>query len=76
MINVEIKRNPTENNASVIRKFTKGVQEAGILNRVRGIRYHSRGESPYVRKKKTLKSIARKKEVEKMVKMGKLRPRN
>lgn len=74
MINVEIKRNPTENTASVIRKFTKSVQEAGVLNRVRSIRYHSRQESPYVRKKKALKHIARRTEIEKMIKLGKIKP--
>lgn len=75
MINVQITRNPNENTATVIRKFTKGVQEAGILNRVRGIRYRSRDESPYVRKKKTLKVLARRKETERMIKLGKVRPR-
>ncbi len=74
MINVEVQRNPNENNAGVLRKFTKNVQESGILNRIRGIRYHSRAESPYVRKKKTLKVLTRRKEVEKLIKLGKMRP--
>jgi ribosomal protein S21 len=74
MINVEIQRNPSENNAGVIRKFTKTVQESGVLNRVRSLRYRSRAESPYVRKKKTLKTLTRKKEIEKQIKLGKMRP--
>lgn len=75
MRNVEIERGPNENTATVLRKFTKRVQESGILNRVRGDRYHSRQESPYVRKKKTLKVLARRKDIEKQVRMGKLRGR-
>jgi ribosomal protein S21 len=75
MINVQIERNPNENTATVLRKFTKGVQEAGILNRIRGRRYHSRQESAYVRKKKTLKVLARRKELEKMHRLGKAIPR-
>jgi ribosomal protein S21 len=74
--NVEIERNPNENNTHVIRKFTKRVQEAGILNRVRGIRYHERSASKYVQKKKALKSIGRRKEMEVQVKLGKVRPRS
>lgn len=75
-INVEVERNPNENNAHVLRKFTKRVQEAGILNRVRGIRYAARAESPYVQKKKALKSLARRTEMEKLVKLGKAKPRS
>ncbi len=73
MINVEVERNPNENNANIIRKFTKRVQEAGILNRVRSLRYHERPASKYVRKKKTLKSIGRRKEMDLQIKLGKAR---
>lgn len=74
-INVEIERNASENNAHVIRKFTKGVQEAGILKRVRDIRYHERNASKYVQKKKALKTIGRRKEMETLIKLGKVRAR-
>ena len=73
--NVQIERNPNENNAVVIRKFTKRVQEAGILNRVRGIRYYERAASKYVQKKKALKTIGRRKEMEVQIKLGKVRAR-
>jgi ribosomal protein S21 len=74
-INVEIERNPNENNTHVIRKFTKRVQEAGVLNRIRGIRYHSRNASKYVQKKKALKSLARRKDMNLQIKLGKVRAR-
>ena len=73
MINIEVERNPNENNANIIRKFTKRVQEAGVLNRIRGIRYHARSESKYVQKKKALKSIGRRKEMDIQIKLGKVR---
>ena len=75
MINVQVTKAGNDNNANVIRKFTRKVQEAGILNRVRSLRYSKRQESPYVRKKKALKVLNRRKEIEHMIKMGKMRPR-
>jgi ribosomal protein S21 len=75
MINIEVERNPNENNANIIRKFTKRVQEAGILNRIRGIRYYSRTESKYVQKKKALKSIGRRKDMDTLIKLGKAKLR-
>ncbi len=72
MINVEVTRNNNENNTSIIRRFTKRVQGAGILPRVRGIRYHTRKLSAYKVKQKTLKSIKRKTEVAELIKMGKM----
>ncbi|HZS42743.1 MAG TPA: hypothetical protein VFA52_00810 [Candidatus Paceibacterota bacterium] len=75
MINVEVSRNNNENNATLIRKFTRRVQEAGILNRVRSLRYSQRTTSPYVRKKKALKSLRKREEINEMIKLGKIRPR-
>jgi ribosomal protein S21 len=72
MINVEITKNPNENSLSVIRRFTKKVQGAGILPRVRSIRYSSRKLSSYKVKQKTLKSIGRKAEIAELIKMGKM----
>ena len=72
MINVEVEKNPNENSLSTLKRFTKRVQGAGILNRVRGLRYAERTKSKYVRKKQTLKSIRRKTAHEYMVKMGKV----
>lgn len=70
--NVEVVRNPNENTLGVLRRFTKKVQGSGVLPRVRSIRYASRTLSPYKVKKKTLKSLARKAEVAKLIKLGKM----
>ncbi|MDO8572681.1 MAG: 30S ribosomal protein S21 [bacterium] len=72
-INVEVKKNPNESTASLIRRFTKRVQGSGVLPRVRGVTYRERPLSRLKRKMKTLKSINRKKEIEKLKKLGKIK---
>ena len=71
MTNVEIKRNLNENAMNTIRRFTKKVQGSGVLPRVRSTRYSKRIMSPYKVKKHALKVLARRAEVQKMIKMGK-----
>lgn len=72
MINAEVTRNGTENALGILRRFTKKVQGAGILPRVRSLRYNQRDLSSYKTKMKTLKSIKRKAEVMELIKMGKM----
>lgn len=74
-INVEIERNSTENGLSVLRRFTKRVQNSGILPRLRGIRYRNRELSPYKRKVQTLKVLRRREEIQELIKLGKMAPR-
>jgi hypothetical protein len=70
--NVAVDKNATENNVNLIRRFTKRVQESGIVKRVRGIRYEERARSHYVSKKKTLEVLKRRKERERLLKLGKI----
>ena len=70
--NVEVIRNGTENSMGVLRRFTKRVQGAGILPRVRSLRYNQRVLSSYKTKMKTLKSIKRKAEIQELIKLGKM----
>jgi ribosomal protein S21 len=72
MINAEVTKNNNENNVNLLRRFTKKVQGSGVLPRVRSIRYSLRKPSEYVKKKKTLKVLAKKTIREDMIKMGKL----
>ncbi len=72
MINVNIEKNATESASSVLRRFTKKVQESGVLNRVRSIKYTERNLSFYKKKKAALEKIRRQKERESMIKLGKL----
>ncbi len=72
MINVNIEKNATESASSVLRRFTKKVQESGVLNRVRGIKYASRNLSFYKKKKAALEKMKRGAERERLLKLGKL----
>jgi len=73
MINVEvIKKGASENDANVIRRFTKRVRNSGILARSRAKRYHTKKVSKYITKKTTLRSIAKKEEIKKLIKLGKM----
>ena len=72
MTNVSVEKHQNESGSSVLRRFTKRVQESGILNKVRKIRYSERTLSPYKVKKSTLERIRRRTEVEKLAKLGKL----
>ncbi len=70
-VNVEVVKTGTENNLSLIRKFTKRVQGSGVLPRLRKIRYSTRRISDYVKKKKTLKRLSARKKMQELIKMGK-----
>lgn len=72
---IEIKKNANENNASVLRRFTRKVQESGIIHKVKNSRYNERAESKVKVKAATLKRINRRKETERMRKLGKIKPR-
>ena len=70
---VEIKKNPNENNASLLRRFSRKVQEGSIIQKVKSKRYNERKESKLKVKKSTLKRIARRTQIEKLRKLGKIR---
>ena len=70
---IEVKKNPNENNQSVLRRFSRRIQESGIIQRVKGNRYNERKESKIKVKKSALRRIVRRKEIEKLRKLGKIR---
>ncbi len=70
--NVEIKKGAKDNNVNLIKKFTRRVQEAGIIPRVKGLRYAERNMSAYVKKTKRLKSIKNREVREEQIKLGKI----
>jgi ribosomal protein S21 len=72
MINIQVEKNSNENNVNLLRRFTKRVQGAGILNRVRSLRYAERMPSPYTKKKRALKSIRAREEMQELIKLGKI----
>ena len=71
-VNAEVVKAGNENSVNLIRRFTKRVQGSGVLPRVRSLRYSTRKQSEYVKKKKTLKTLKRREEVADLIKMGKM----
>lgn len=75
MINIEVKKNTNENNVNLIRRFSRRVQESGIIPRVKSLRYNERPMSKLSQKVMTVKRIAKRKETEKLRKLGKIAER-
>jgi len=73
--NVRVEKNQNENTMGIIRRFTKRVQGAGILRRVRSIRYRERPVSTFLGKKRKLASLRRKKTYDELLKLGKIEER-
>lgn len=71
-INIEVTKGPNENNLSVLRRFQKRVQNAGILMKVRGKRYSERIKSENVKRAKTLSSIKKREHINELIKLGKM----
>jgi len=69
---IEVKKNPNENNSSVLRRFSRRIQESGIIRKVKGSRYNLRKESKLKAKNSALKKIERRREIEKLKKLGKM----
>ena len=70
--NVEVQKNNNESSANVIRRFTKRVQGAGIVPKVRKGRYFTRIKSSNVQRFAKLKKLVKQATYEKMVKLGKV----
>jgi ribosomal protein S21 len=72
-VNIEVTKNPNENNLSVLRRFQKRVQGAGVLPRVRSKRYSDREKSENVKRAKTLSYLKKKGVIDDLLKLGKMR---
>jgi ribosomal protein S21 len=70
--NIELKRNPNENGLSLIRRFSRKMQESGIIPQVKGQRYAVRPISKLAEKNMKVRRLARRVEVEKLKKLGKM----
>ncbi len=70
---IEVTRGMSENNTSLLRRFSRRVQESNIIPKIKNSRYSQRKDSKLKVKKSTLKRLGRRKEVEKLRKLGKLK---
>jgi ribosomal protein S21 len=71
-INAEVQKNDGESTINMIRRFSKKVQGAGVIPRVRSGRYYARIKSKTVQRKGALKRIARRDEIQELIKLGKM----
>lgn len=71
-VNAEVSKNDNESAINLIRRFSRRVQGTGLLQQMRGRRYHSRSTSQAVKRKHTLKVIKRRAEVVELIKLGKM----
>jgi len=71
-INVKKYKEGNENNAALIRRFTRAVQGSKLIRHVRDTRYHQRDFSNNVKRKQKIKYLKRVEGIKRLVKLGKL----
>lgn len=71
-INIAVTKGKGENNASLLRKFTRRWRGTGLSRSLRKDRYFERNISEYVTKKSKLTSIEKGKHYGELAKLGKL----
>ena len=71
-VQIEVKKGGSENNATLLRRFSRRVQEAGIIQHVKGNRYSERSQSKLTTKKQALRRLKRRAEFERLKKLGKM----
>ena len=69
---VEVTKNQNETNANLVRRFSRRMQGAKVLNKVRSLRFFGRPSSKLKKKGRALKRIAKKKEIDRLKKLGKI----
>ena len=69
---IEVKRDPNESNSSLLRRFTKRVQSAGLVKRVKSLKSRERPQSHFKRKKSALTRLTRRAAYDRLQKLGKI----
>ncbi len=69
---VEVRKTERENSQNLIRRFTKRIQQSGILRVARKSRFHQRPKSKEMQKRAALRREQLKGEYEKLKKLGKV----
>lgn len=70
---LEIKKQNRESNQMLIRRFSRIIQQSGLLYRARTIRYRQREKSRQMKKRAALRREELKKEYEKLKKLGQVK---
>jgi len=72
-MSLEVHKQDRETAQALIRRFTKKVQQSGILLRARRNRFYRRSKSRNMQKKAALRREILKEEYKKLAKLGKLK---
>lgn len=67
---IEVKKGEQENSRSLLRRFTRRIQQSGILLRARKVRFREKEKSKREKRISALRRIRLSKEKEKLRKMG------
>lgn len=70
---IEVKKKEKETTSSVIRRFSRKMQQSNIIPKVKSLRYNTRAKSAFKKKQDALKRIAKYKIKEKLKKLGKIK---
>jgi ribosomal protein S21 len=61
-----------ESTGAFLRRFSRVVQQSGVLTRARGLQYRAKTKTSRIEKKDALHRITRRKETDKLRKLGKI----
>ncbi len=68
---IQVNRKEKETSESLIRRFSRRVQQSGVLRRVRKIRFHQEEQSRDKRRDEALYKVKIRKEISRLKKLGK-----
>ncbi|MFH1451225.1 MAG: hypothetical protein ABIF89_01275 [bacterium] len=69
---LEVKKQERETSQSLVRRFSKVVQQSGVLIHARQTRFRKKDKSRQMAKRAAVRRETKKKEYEKMAKLGKI----
>lgn len=69
---VQVQKNENESTGSLVRRFTRRIQQSGFLLRARSKRFYEPGKSDFAKKKEAIQRVAWIKNMEKQRKLGKI----
>ncbi len=70
---IEVKKKEKETTSSVIRRFSRKMQQSKIISTVKSLKYNTRAKSDFKKKQDALKRIAKNKVKDKLRKLGKIK---
>jgi len=73
--NVEVTKTGNENALTLIKRFSRRMMSTGIIKKVKGDRYYERQASKFKVKARALKTLERRKEYDRLKKLGKVIPK-